>query len=169
MNDLVVIDTNVLISALLSKYRDAATVRVLEAVFDGTIIPVFNDEILEEYSQVLRRPKFKFDNGVIELLLNVMKANGIFAERLITNERLPDPKILCFMKSLWQRRRIMRIWLQGMGNIFLKSLLSLHRMSCLRLFNKTFSYKRNKEKSERRLATGLRKREVCYEKVISFT
>ena len=48
MNDLVVIDTNVLISALLSKHRDAATVRVLEAVFDGTIIPVFNDEILEE-------------------------------------------------------------------------------------------------------------------------
>ena len=69
MNYLVVIDTNVLISALLSKHRDAATVRVLEAVFDGTIIPVFNDEILEEYSQVLRRPKFKFDNGVIELLL----------------------------------------------------------------------------------------------------
>ena len=32
MNYLVVIDTNVLISALLSKHRDAATVRVLEAV-----------------------------------------------------------------------------------------------------------------------------------------
>ena len=46
MNYLVVIDTNVLISALLSKHSDAATVQVLNAVFDGTIIPVFNDEIL---------------------------------------------------------------------------------------------------------------------------
>ena len=104
MNYLVVIDTNVLISALLSKHRDAATVRVLEAVFDGTIIPVFNDEILEEYSQVLRRPKFKFDNGVIELLLNVMKANGIFAERLITNERLPDPKDLVFYEVVMAKK-----------------------------------------------------------------
>ena len=41
MNYLVVIDTNVLISALLSKHNDAATVRVLNAVFDGKIIPVF--------------------------------------------------------------------------------------------------------------------------------
>lgn len=30
-----VIDTNVFISALLSKREDAATVKVLEAVFDG--------------------------------------------------------------------------------------------------------------------------------------
>ena len=37
MNYLVVIDTNVLISALLSKHSDAATVQVLNAVFDGTI------------------------------------------------------------------------------------------------------------------------------------
>ena len=48
MNYLVVIDTNVLISALLSKHNDAATALVLNAVFDGKIIPVFNEEILSE-------------------------------------------------------------------------------------------------------------------------
>lgn len=35
-----VIDTNVLLSALLSKNVDSAAVKVLDAVFDGTIIPL---------------------------------------------------------------------------------------------------------------------------------
>ena len=47
MNYLVVIDTNVPISALLSKHSDAATVQVLNAVFDGTIIPVFKMRFLQ--------------------------------------------------------------------------------------------------------------------------
>lgn len=37
-----VIDTNVLLSALLSKNKDSATVRVLNAVFDGIIIPLYH-------------------------------------------------------------------------------------------------------------------------------
>ena len=35
------IDTNVLISALLSKNEDSPTVKILEAVFDGKIIPLY--------------------------------------------------------------------------------------------------------------------------------
>lgn len=38
----VVIDTNVLLSALLSKNENAATVKILDAVFDGTIIPLYH-------------------------------------------------------------------------------------------------------------------------------
>ncbi len=41
-----VIDTNVFISALLSKRTDAATVKVLEAIFDGTIVPLYHKDIL---------------------------------------------------------------------------------------------------------------------------
>lgn len=48
MKFMVVIDTNVLVSALLSKHDDAATVQILNLVFDGTIIPVYNAEILDE-------------------------------------------------------------------------------------------------------------------------
>lgn len=36
-----VIDTNVLLSAMLSKNADSATVKVLDAVFDGTIYYTF--------------------------------------------------------------------------------------------------------------------------------
>ena len=104
MNYLVVIDTNVLISALLSKHNDAATVRVLNAVFDGTIIPVFNDEILAEYDNVLHRPKFKFSDTNIQLLLDTIKTYGVFAKQLITNEILPDPKDLVFYEVVMAKQ-----------------------------------------------------------------
>ena len=104
MNYLVVIDTNVLISALLSKHSDAATVQVLNAVFDGTIIPVFNDEILAEYDNVLHRPKFKLPDANIQLLLDTIKTYGVFAEQLITNEILPDPKDLVFYEVVMAKQ-----------------------------------------------------------------
>ncbi len=104
MKYLVVIDTNVLISALLSKHSDAATVQILNAVFDGKIIPVFNDEILEEYDNVLHRPKFKFPNSSIELLLEAIKTYGVFAKQLITNEILPDPKDLVFYEVVMAKQ-----------------------------------------------------------------
>ena len=47
-----VIDTNVFISALLSKRADTATLQVLEAMFDGKIVPLYYDEILAEYDEV---------------------------------------------------------------------------------------------------------------------
>ena len=52
-----VIDTNVLVSALLSKNEDSATVKVLDAVFDGKIIPLYHQDILIEYDEVLHRKK----------------------------------------------------------------------------------------------------------------
>ncbi len=104
MNYLVVIDTNVLISALLSKHSDAATVQVLNAVFDGTIIPVFNDEILAEYDNVLHRPKFKFPDSSIQLLLETIQTYGIFTKQLITNEILPDPKDLVFYEVVMAKQ-----------------------------------------------------------------
>ena len=104
MNNLVVIDTNVLISALLSKHGDAATVQVLNAVFDGTIIPVLNDEILAEYDTVLHRPKFKFPDSYIQLLLDTIKTYGIFTKQLITNEILPDPKDLVFYEVVMAKQ-----------------------------------------------------------------
>lgn len=50
-----VIDTNVLISALLSKNVNSATLKVLDAVFDGIIIPLYHQDILAEYDEVLHR------------------------------------------------------------------------------------------------------------------
>jgi predicted nucleic acid-binding protein len=47
-----VIDTNVIVSALLARNSGAATVKVLEAFFQGRIMPLVNDEIINEYRDV---------------------------------------------------------------------------------------------------------------------
>ena len=96
MNYFVVIDTNVLVSALLSRHDNAATVKIMNAFFDGLIIPVFNDEILAEYDNVLHRPKFKFADDAIQLLLGAIRTQGLFVEQLDSGIELPDPKDLLF-------------------------------------------------------------------------
>ena len=53
-----VLDTNVLVSAML-KSGSVPDMIAAEAMY-GDIIPVLNDEILAEYEDVLRRPKFRF-------------------------------------------------------------------------------------------------------------
>ena len=55
-----VIDTNVLVSALLSTRDDAATVQIISKLFEGTIVPIYSIEITKEYRQVLGRSKFGF-------------------------------------------------------------------------------------------------------------
>ena len=44
-----VIDTNVLVSAFITKNLKASTSKVLNAVLAGEIVPVYNEEIIEEY------------------------------------------------------------------------------------------------------------------------
>ena len=91
-----IIDTNVIISALLSYHQDSATVKILDHLYDRTIIPVYNDEILNEYAVVLRRPKFKFSEVTINATLEAIKKGGMRSDRIRTNENLPDPKDVVF-------------------------------------------------------------------------
>lgn len=65
----VVIDTNVLVAALLTRHPDSATVQVVELIFNGRLIPLFNREILQEYTEVLHRAKFRIPKHLIDKLL----------------------------------------------------------------------------------------------------
>lgn len=91
-----IINTNVIISALLSKHNDAATVLVLDSIYTGTLIPVYNEDILKEYTTVLRRSKFRFPETLIERTLNAIRISGIHTDRIHSGEILPDPKDLVF-------------------------------------------------------------------------
>ena len=53
-----VIDTNIFVSAFITKNATASTRRVINSLFAGKIKPLYNDEIIEEYSEVLHRSKF---------------------------------------------------------------------------------------------------------------
>ena len=87
-----VIDTNVLVSARITKNPSSATVKVLNNVFNGTIRPIFNDEIIAEYTDVLHRPKFRMRDEDINLIINYIKKYGIHSDRVPFDSTMPDEK-----------------------------------------------------------------------------
>ncbi|SOE56948.1 putative toxin-antitoxin system toxin component, PIN family [Fibrobacter sp. UWT3] len=90
-----VIDTNVIVSALL-KWNSVPGV-VLQAVFNGFVVPVYNDEILNEYRNVLNRPKFGFSSELISETISQMESLGVMENALETvAEAMPDPKDIVF-------------------------------------------------------------------------
>ncbi|MBO4655488.1 MAG: putative toxin-antitoxin system toxin component, PIN family [Bacteroidales bacterium] len=92
-----VIDTNVIVSALLSSEGDSKPAIVLRETLRGRITPIFNEEILDEYREVLLRDKFHFRKQDVEMVINHVKRSGLRGERLNTlNEIFPDPKDVVF-------------------------------------------------------------------------
>ena len=91
-----VIDTNVLVSALLSRYPDAATVQIVEAISENGICPLYNEEIFTEYEEVLNRDVFKFPADSIRFILNKVKEVGIRTIRIPIEEIFPDSKDIVF-------------------------------------------------------------------------
>ena len=99
-----VIDTNVFVSALLSKRADAATVQVLDAMFDGKIVPLYHKDILAEYDEVLHRSKFHFKEQTIQLVINAVKQYGKEVFPQPTGEILVDMDDLVFYEVVMERR-----------------------------------------------------------------
>jgi len=91
-----VIDTNVLVSALLAKHEDSATVLVVDGIFSGEVIPVLSKQIFDEYHEVLRRKKFNFPENQIEILLRTILKCGVVVEPTASGEIIPDIKDLPF-------------------------------------------------------------------------
>lgn len=84
-----VFDTNVLVSSLMSKRNDAATVVLLDYVLDGQIILLYNNEIVAEYEDVLHREKFNFSDERINAVLEMVKM-GLCLEPTPSGEMFPD-------------------------------------------------------------------------------
>ena len=99
-----VIDTNVFISALLSKNSDAATVKVLRAILNGRIVPLYHNEILAEYDEVLHREKFHFQEKSIQMVLTAVKEFGVEVFPQPTGEILDDMDDLIFYEVAMEKR-----------------------------------------------------------------
>ena len=93
----VVIDTNVLVSALITRNENSPTVQILRFLANGNIVPVYSDEIVREYNEVLRRAKFKLSESLIINLLKDIMDNGLkITELAEVTETMPDPKDIVF-------------------------------------------------------------------------
>lgn len=70
-----VIDTNILVSALLSS--SGAPAKVFDHILNGNVIMCFDSNIYAEYQNVLKRPKFKFNSTAIEQVLEFILQSGL--------------------------------------------------------------------------------------------
>ncbi len=79
-----IVDTNVVGSGLLSSTPNSPTVRILDAMLNSSIIFALSPALLQEYQQILLRPKLlklhKLTDNEIEQLLTELVANGIWRE-----------------------------------------------------------------------------------------
>ena len=71
----IVLDTNILVSALWSPGRNAT--EILAAVFAREFTVCYDYRILDEYNRVLHYPKLKFEEWEIESILDPLIKNGI--------------------------------------------------------------------------------------------
>lgn len=61
-------------------------------MIDGLITPVYNEEMLAEYAEVLHRKKFKFREEDIQVLLDFISEYGIHTDRIPYDGNMPDEK-----------------------------------------------------------------------------
>lgn len=85
-----VIDTNVLVSALITHNPEAATAKVVRLLYDHIFIPMYDADIIAEYEDVLHRSKFPILPDVADALIAFIKEHGVEASRIDFAEPMPD-------------------------------------------------------------------------------
>ncbi len=92
----IVLDTNVLVSALLSPNGPPAS--VLQLILSGRVVICFDARILSEYREVLGGAKFDFDLRLTEDVLEFLKTEGILVVSVPLDLALPDAADAMFIE-----------------------------------------------------------------------
>ena len=85
-----VIDTNVLVSALITKNPEAATAKVVRLLLEQEFVPLYDADIIAEYEDVLHRSKFPILKETADALISFIIENGIESSRVDFEESMPD-------------------------------------------------------------------------------
>jgi putative PIN family toxin of toxin-antitoxin system len=85
-----VIDTNVLVSALITKNPEAATAKVVRLLLEHSFIRMYDADIIAEYEDVLHRTKFPISSKVADALIDYIIENGFEASKVNFKETMPD-------------------------------------------------------------------------------
>ncbi|MDQ2916430.1 MAG: putative toxin-antitoxin system toxin component, PIN family [Pseudomonadota bacterium] len=79
-----VIDTNIVVAALLTGVSDSPTARILDGMCKGAFPFLLSTALLGEYREVLLRKKIRVLHGLsesqVDILLTVLAANAIVRE-----------------------------------------------------------------------------------------
>jgi putative PIN family toxin of toxin-antitoxin system len=91
----VVLDTNVLVSGLISPSGPPG--EIVRLLGSAPIVPCYNESILGEYREVLGRPKFGFPEATVARLIRRFSAVGERVAPELPWPKLPDPKDEVFL------------------------------------------------------------------------
>ena len=90
----VIVDTNVIVAGLITKDPEATVCQILDAMLSGRLPYLLSADLLNEYAQVLSRPKISRYHGLttaeVDCLLEELTANAIWREPP-ASEDAPDP------------------------------------------------------------------------------
>ncbi len=90
----VVLDTNVLVSALLSPEGPPAA--IINATLDGTLTALVDNRILFEYEDVLQRERFGFNPQDVRAFLDFFRHESEYVSATPVQLTLNDPDDLPF-------------------------------------------------------------------------
>ena len=93
-----VIDTNVLVSALITHNPEAATAKVVRHLLERDFIPMYDEDIIAEYADVLHRTKFPILSETADALISYVIENGVEASRINFEEPMPDEDDRVFLE-----------------------------------------------------------------------
>jgi uncharacterized protein len=93
---IIVADTNVIVSAIIKPFSDSS--QILNMILSGKLKLVYDNRIITEYEEVLKRDKFGFDSKHIDSIIIQIKAEGVPANPVPVNENLPDSDDLPFLE-----------------------------------------------------------------------
>ena len=97
-----VIDTNVLVSSMLKGTSIPGI--IVDKAINGPIVPLLNNEILEEYEEVLLRNKFGFEEEDVRTLINELRKRAIYLDRTMVDEVFEDPDDVVFYEIVMTAR-----------------------------------------------------------------
>ena len=90
-----IIDTNVVVAALLTADPEAPTARILDGMIRGYFPFVLSVALLAEYRRVLARRRIRQCHGLttdqVDAVLTAIAANAIVREAVASEETAPDP------------------------------------------------------------------------------
>ena len=79
-----IVDTNVIVSGLIGADSNSPPALILDAMLDGKLLYLMSDDLLNEYSSVLRRPRLVRLHGLtddeIDRLLTDLVVNAMWRE-----------------------------------------------------------------------------------------
>jgi len=93
---IIVLDTNVLVSGLLKGNSNPGI--IMQQVVTGKLITAYDFRIINEYREVLSRPRFQFRQQNVDAILKVIEAEGALIQPQPLGLALEDPGDLPFIE-----------------------------------------------------------------------